>query len=293
MTRSTPRGSRCSGDRPRARSEQRPRPAPAAWAPPAVASREGGRRRRERTYGLQEGQAEVAPDLLRQLATMIEAGVSVVAALVTLEEQTDDKYLREVIIDVRSDVEPGVLSKSAGTPPERLQPPLRRDGGGGRVLGNAGHGARPRRDPDREGDALKRRVKSAMVYPIVVSGSRRSCSSSCCSSSFLCFKVFDQLSGHLPTPTRIVIDASNGLRHWWFLIFPAIASRSRALRSLIRSERGRRAGPHQAPDSDEDRRRRPEDRARALLAHARHTRPPQASTSSLRSRSRAVTAGNS
>ena len=29
----------------------------------------------------------------RQLATMIEAGVSVVAALVTLEEQTDDKYL--------------------------------------------------------------------------------------------------------------------------------------------------------------------------------------------------------
>ena len=36
----------------------------------------------------------------RQLATMIEAGVSVVAALVTLEEQTDDKYLREVIADV-------------------------------------------------------------------------------------------------------------------------------------------------------------------------------------------------
>src|ERR1044071_3912224 len=41
----------------------------------------------------------------RQLATMIEAGVSVVAALVTLEEQTDDDYLRTVITDVRSDVE--------------------------------------------------------------------------------------------------------------------------------------------------------------------------------------------
>ena len=49
----------------------------------------------------------------RQLATMIEAGVSVVAALVTLEEQTDDKYLREVIIDVRSDVESGVVLSRA------------------------------------------------------------------------------------------------------------------------------------------------------------------------------------
>src|ERR1700750_3120203 len=49
----------------------------------------------------------------RQLATMIEAGVSVVAALVTLEEQTDDKYLREVIVDVRSDVESGVVFSRA------------------------------------------------------------------------------------------------------------------------------------------------------------------------------------
>ena len=44
---------------------------------------------------------------------MIEAGVSVVAALVTLEEQTDDKYLREVIIEVRTDVESGVILSRA------------------------------------------------------------------------------------------------------------------------------------------------------------------------------------
>ena len=68
----------------------------------------------------------------RQLATMIEAGVSVVAALVTLEDQTDDKYLREVIIDVRSDVESGViLSQGARAAPEGLQSPVRRDGRGG------------------------------------------------------------------------------------------------------------------------------------------------------------------
>ena len=49
----------------------------------------------------------------RQFATMIGAGVSVVQALVTLEEQTDDKYLAEVIADVRSDVEGGVILSKA------------------------------------------------------------------------------------------------------------------------------------------------------------------------------------
>ena len=49
----------------------------------------------------------------RQFATMIGAGVSVVQALVTLEEQTDDKYLAEVIADVRSDVEGGVILSRA------------------------------------------------------------------------------------------------------------------------------------------------------------------------------------
>src|SRR3954466_5074161 len=49
----------------------------------------------------------------RQLATMIEAGVSVVAALVTLEEQTNDKYLREVLAEIRSDVEAGMVLSQA------------------------------------------------------------------------------------------------------------------------------------------------------------------------------------
>src|SRR5579885_3046517 len=49
----------------------------------------------------------------RQLATMIEAGVSVVAALVTLEEQTDDKYLKEVVGEVRADVESGMIFSRA------------------------------------------------------------------------------------------------------------------------------------------------------------------------------------
>src|SRR6266545_5104071 len=49
----------------------------------------------------------------RQLATMIEAGVNVVAALVILEEQTDDTYLADVISELRADVEGGLLLSQA------------------------------------------------------------------------------------------------------------------------------------------------------------------------------------
>ena len=71
----------------------------------------------------------------RQLATMIEAGVSVVAALVTLEEQTDDKYLREVIAEIRSDVEAGHGAlEGVRAAPEGVQPPLRLDDRGRRVV---------------------------------------------------------------------------------------------------------------------------------------------------------------
>src|SRR5687768_10009539 len=44
----------------------------------------------------------------RQFATMIEAGVSAVQSLVILEDQTEDKYLAEVISELRSDVEGGM-----------------------------------------------------------------------------------------------------------------------------------------------------------------------------------------
>ena len=49
----------------------------------------------------------------RQFATMIEAGVSVVTALVILEEQTDDKALKPIIDDVREQVEAGALLSEA------------------------------------------------------------------------------------------------------------------------------------------------------------------------------------
>src|SRR3978361_2072360 len=49
----------------------------------------------------------------RQFATMIEAGLNVVGALVILEEQTDDEALAGVVHELRRDVEGGLLLSEA------------------------------------------------------------------------------------------------------------------------------------------------------------------------------------
>src|SRR4051812_13967355 len=49
----------------------------------------------------------------RQFATMIEAGLSVVQALVVLEDQTSDMQLAEVVTQLRYDVEAGLILSEA------------------------------------------------------------------------------------------------------------------------------------------------------------------------------------
>jgi type IV pilus assembly protein PilC len=178
----------------------------------------------------------------RQLATMIESGVNVVQAFATLEDQTEDKYLREVITEIRSDVEAGmILSKAFARHPRvfnRLFVAMIESGESSGTLDSVLDRLAIQIEKETQ---IKRRVKSAMVYPLVVLTF---------ATLVLIFmlmfivpvfvKVFDQLHGDLPRPTQIIVNLSNLLRHWWFVIFPAIGAVIWALRRLKQTEPGRR-----------------------------------------------------
>jgi len=177
----------------------------------------------------------------RQLATMIEAGVSVVTALTTLEQQTDDKYLREVITDVRSEVEGGmVLSKAFARHPKvfnRLFVSMVEAGESSGTLDSVLDRVAVQIEKDTK---IKRRVKGAMIYPAVV------LTFATLVLTFMLMvivpvfvKVFDQLNGDLPRFTQLVMHASYALRHYWFLIFPSLAALAFALRQAKRTTRGR------------------------------------------------------
>ncbi len=177
----------------------------------------------------------------RQFATMIGAGVSVVQALVTLEEQTDDKYLAEVLADVRSDVEGGViLSKALARHPKvfnRLFVAMVEAGESSGTLDTVLDRVAVQIEKETQ---IKRRVKGAMVYPSVV-----------ISFAFLVLtfmllfiipvfvNVFDSLNGDLPRLTQFVMHLSYAVRNYWFIIFPAIGGLIFAFFRLKRTERGR------------------------------------------------------
>src|SRR3954452_1963912 len=156
----------------------------------------------------------------RQFATMIEAGLSVVAALVILEEQTDDKYLAQVIGELRGDVEGGLLlSQAMERHPKifaRLFVSMVQSGEAAGILDQVLD--RMAFQIERE-TKLKSRVKGAMMYPTMVL-----VFATLVLTGMLLFlvpffsKVFLTLGGKLPTLTQWVVNASNFMKHDWYFI---------------------------------------------------------------------------
>jgi type IV pilus assembly protein PilC len=87
---------------------------------------------------------------------------------------------------------------------------------------------------------IKRRVKSAMMYPTMVL-----IFATLVLIGLLMFlvpvfvKIFAQLNGELPTLTQWVVGASDQLRHHWYIIFPAFIFMIWGVRRLKRTEAGR------------------------------------------------------
>jgi type IV pilus assembly protein PilC len=161
----------------------------------------------------------------RQFATMIEAGLNIVAALVILEEQTDDTYLAEVIGELRADVEGGLLlSQAMARHPKvfsELYVSMVQAGEASGMLDNVLDRVAEQIEKETK---LKRRVKGAMVYPTVVF--TFACLVLCAMLMFIVpifAKIFADLNGQLPFLTRIVLSASNVLRDRWYILFPLIA----------------------------------------------------------------------
>jgi type IV pilus assembly protein PilC len=179
----------------------------------------------------------------RQFATMIEAGLSVVTALVILEQQTDDKALAQILDDVREQVEGGaLLSEGMSRHPEtfsRLFIAMVEAGEAAGVLDVVLDRVAIQIEKEEK---IKRRVKGAMIYPSVVLTF-----ATLVLTGLLMFlvpvfvKIFDQLGGQLPTLTQYVLHVSNALRHWWFVIFPVIGLTIFSFFRWKKTEPGRQA----------------------------------------------------
>ena len=178
----------------------------------------------------------------RQFATMIDAGLNVVASLRILEEQTTDAYLAAVVADVRADVESGaLLSQALARHPKvfsRLYVSMVEAGEAAGILDEVLD--RLATQIEKEAN-IKRRVKGAMVYPTLVLSF-----SFVVLTAMLLFivpifqKLYGQLGGHLPALTQAIVNLSELMRTRWYLLFPGLALVFFGFFRWKRSEGGRR-----------------------------------------------------
>jgi type IV pilus assembly protein PilC len=105
----------------------------------------------------------------RQLATMVSSGMTILRALFVLEEQVENKRLKETLIAVRKDVEAGLpLSDAFARHPKVFNPLFVSMTRAGEVGGALEASLVRIADQLEKEDALRRQVRSAMVYPAVV-----------------------------------------------------------------------------------------------------------------------------
>jgi type IV pilus assembly protein PilC len=178
----------------------------------------------------------------RQFATMIDAGLNVVSALVILEQQTDDAYLAAVVRELRADVEGGLLlSQAMARHPKvfsRLYISMVEAGEAAGILDIVLDRVAFQIEKETQ---IKRRVKGAMIYPTMVF-----VFASLVLTGMLLFlvpvfeKIFKQLGGQLPKITQIVVDMSNLLQTRWYIIFPVFIGSIVGFFRWKKSEAGRK-----------------------------------------------------
>ncbi len=179
----------------------------------------------------------------RQLATMVDSGLSVVRSLGILAAQVENPALAKILVAVRLDLEHGSsLSAACAKYPKvfsHLYCTLIEAGEAGgnldEVLG--------RLATTIENQAqLNRTIRSAMTYPAVILSVMIVIFTAMIVFIVPVFqKLFNQLGGKLPFPTRVLIKISQIMTSAWvLLLIGVIVAAIIALRKWISTDEGRR-----------------------------------------------------
>ncbi|HUG74264.1 MAG TPA: type II secretion system F family protein [Acidimicrobiia bacterium] len=177
----------------------------------------------------------------RQLATMVNSGLTLIRALTVLEQQTEGGELRKVIADVQHRVEEGTaLSSALEAHPKVFNHLYVSLIHAGEVSGALDETLNRLADTLEASVRLRSKVKSAMAYPTVVLGLIV-----LVLTGMLVFVVpifdamYTDLGGSLPAPTQMLLTASSALTTYWWLVIGLIVATIVVFRRWKKSPTGR------------------------------------------------------
>jgi len=177
----------------------------------------------------------------RQLATMIDAGLPLVQSLEILSSQQEHKIFKGVIREIREDVEggstfAGALQKHPGTFND-LYTNLVVAGEEGGILDTI---LTRLAVYIEKAEALKKKVKSALVYPATIVGVAAAVVMILMIFVIPVFEsMFKSAGQNLPLPTLIVITMSKMVKQYIIFIIPAIVAFILLARRYYKTENGR------------------------------------------------------
>jgi type IV pilus assembly protein PilC len=161
--------------------------------------------------------------LSRQLSTMVSSGMTILRALLVLEEQTEGRKLKAVLVTVRKDVEAGLaLSAALGRHPKVFSPLFVSMVHAGEIGGVLESSLVRIADQLEKEDALRRQVRSAMVYPAVVTTVAFAVMTVLVVYIVPVFAgVLAQLAttasgAQLPAITQLTVDFSHAVTGYWY-----------------------------------------------------------------------------
>jgi type IV pilus assembly protein PilC len=177
----------------------------------------------------------------RQLSTMVSSGMSLLRALYVIEEQTESEKLREAFVAVRKDVEAGIgLSEALGRHPDvfnELYVAMVSAGETGGILEETLVRVADQLEKDA---ALRRQVKAAMVYPILISSFAFAVLLALVAFLVPVFEdVFKDFGGELPAITKFTVAMSHLVTSRWYLLIAVTAGVVYAFRKWKGSDSGR------------------------------------------------------
>ena len=177
----------------------------------------------------------------RQLATMVNAGIPLVQSLDILSEQMESITFRHVVTTIRSDVESGSsLSAALEKHPKIFTLLYTNMVKAGETSGMLDEILDRLAGYLEKNGSLQRKVKSAMVYPAVVSLMAIGITLVLLLKVIPTFKeIFSTLGGTLPLPTQILIGISDILRQYFIYAVIVMGLIGAGIVKLVQTPQGR------------------------------------------------------
>ena len=177
----------------------------------------------------------------RQLSTMIDAGLPLIKGLDILASQQENKTFKKMLVDIKTEVESGsTFADALKKYPKHFDRLYINMVAAGEIGGILDEVLRRLADYMEKAQALKSKVKSAMTYPLIVLAI-----SAVVLSVILIFviptfaKMFSSFGAELPLPTQIVINMSNFLKSYFFVIIGVIFLSVILFKKFYATEKGR------------------------------------------------------